>query len=264
MTEPPKDPLTPPGPGMQPPSQPAPRWQQPAYAVPPAPPSAAPDRGGDKGLGWTGFALALVLCFPLLPLVGAVLAIVTIARRRFRPMWVAWLTLLIGLAGTALQVGVVARGDVWGEIQEAMNDSLEDEAEDARRSGEPTEISPLKLRPGDCVNDAAVKGIRGDDIVYKATVTLLPCKNLHDVEVYATLEVPGGDFPGQDAIDEVAGGCFPAFKKYVGKAYGESDYEIYYYFPTKQSWKVLGDRIVTCLAGHPKRQVRGSIEGTKR
>jgi len=279
MSETPPEGLTPPGPPTAHDAEP-PRggamsvddWIEHARgrAAPPVPtnpylgaPRPAPAPSTDKGLGWTAFGLALALCFPLLPLAGAVLAVVALARRRFRPTWVAVLALLAGLAGTALQVAVVASPDFWDGIRDGVNESLEDETEDARRSGEPTEVNPFKLRKGDCINDAALKGI-GDEQIRTETVTLLPCRAKHDLEVYATLHVPGRKFPGQPAIDRTARGCFPAFKAYVGKAYPDSELEIFYYFPTEGSWRLLGDKTVTCVVGHPKHQVRGTLKGAKR
>jgi hypothetical protein len=194
-------------------------------------------------------------------LAGAVLAVVALARKRFRPRWVAVGALLVGLAGTGLQIAVVTSSAFWDGIQDGMNNSMEAETEDARRSGEPTEVNPFKLRKGDCINDPAIMGM-GDEQIETQTVTLLPCRDEHDLEVYATLQVPGKTFPGQTAIDQTAAGCFPAFKKYVGKAYGESDLEIFYYFPTARSWRLLEDKTVTCVLGHPKHRVRGSLEGS--
>jgi hypothetical protein len=261
--------LTPPGPGQEPaagndpglaPPPPPPAPGNPYFGAPaPRPPAPATD----KPLGWTALGLSIPFCFPLLPLVGAVLAIVTLARRRFRPRWVAVIALVLGLLGTAGQVALVTSEDFWKGLQDGMNESLEDEADDARRSGEPTEIAPFKLREGDCIIDPTLKGV-GDEQVETQTVTLLPCKDKHDLEVYAVLTLPGDDYPGQAAIDKAAGGCFPRFAKFVGKAYGQSELEIYYYFPTAQSWRLLGDKTITCVAGHPQHPVAGTLEGSKR
>lgn len=262
MSETPDNGLTPPGPSTYGPAQP-PAPAPPANPYFGAPPRQAPRPSTDGGLGWTAFGLAVVFCFPLLPLVGAVLAIVTLARKRFRPRWIAILALLAGLAGTGLQVLVVTSDAFWDGVRDGVNESLEDETEEARRSGEPTEVNPFRLRKGDCINDAALKGI-GDEQIEAETVTLLPCRDPHDLEVYATLRVPGKDYPGTPAIDRAAAGCFPAFKKFVGKPYSASELEIYYYFPTERSWKLLGDKIVTCVTGHPKRPVRRTLAGSKR
>ncbi|WP_147381354.1 septum formation family protein [Nocardioides immobilis] len=263
MSETPDNGLTPPGPSTYGPAQP-PTPAPPANPYFGAPPRQAPRPSTDGGLGWTAFGLAVVFCFPLLPLVGAVLAIITLARKRFRPRWIAILALLAGLAGTGLQVAVVTSGAFWDGVRDGMNESLEDEAEDARRSGEPTEISSLKLRTGDCFNDPVVLGTLGPGSGGSSTVTLIPCDQKHDLEVYATFRVPGTDFPGKDAFGEHIDKCFGAFRRYVGVSYGDSVLEIFYYSPTKQSWSVLGDRTISCLAAHSKRKLTESVKGSKR
>ena len=100
-----------------------------AYAG--APPRQPPPPPTDKGLGWTAFGLSVPFCFPFLPLVGLVLAIITLARRRFRPRWVAVVAILAGLAGTAGQVVLVTNDDFWAGVRDGMDDSLDDQAEDA-------------------------------------------------------------------------------------------------------------------------------------
>ncbi|NYJ00578.1 hypothetical protein HNR19_001276 [Nocardioides thalensis] len=257
--------LTPPGPPQDgppppPPPPPGPPPQNPFASAPP-PPSGS--TAGDTALGWTAFGLAVVCCIPVLPLVAAVLAVVTLVRGRFQPRWLAVLTLVLGLAGTVGQVFLLTNDDFWEGIQDGINDSLEEEAEDARESGEPTQIAPLKLREHDCFNDPNMR-TAGDEVIYSDTVTLLPCKDEHDLEVYATFQIPGEDYPGKAAVDRAVQRCFPAFREFVGTSYASSELEIFYYFPTSRSWKLLGDKAITCSVGHPKHRVRGSLEGSKR
>lgn len=225
------------------------------YTSPAAPPST------DKGLGWAGLGLALVVCVPCLPLVGFVLAIIALARRRFQPRWVAALTLVLGLGATALQVALVP--SLLDAVRDGVNDSLDDSADRARRSGDPTEIPPLKLRAGDCFNDPAARRA-GTEQIEATTVTLLPCTRDHDLEVYASLRIPGDKFPGQAAIDKRAGECLKRFRGFVGKPYGRSRFEVIYYFPSKQSWKLLDDRTLTCAIGHPDHRVTGTLRDKRR
>lgn len=225
------------------------------YTSPAAPPST------DKGLGWTGFGLALVVCVPCLPLVGLVIAIIALARRRFRPRWVAVLTLVLGLGATALQVAVVP--SLLDAIRYGVNDSLDESTDRARRSGEPTEIAPFKLRAGDCFNDPAAAR-SGTEQIEAGFVTLLPCASEHDLEVYASLRIPGDSFPGQAAIERRAEKCLERFRGFVGKAYADSRLEVVYYFPSKRSWKLLDDRTLTCAVGHPEHRVTGTLRNRRR
>jgi hypothetical protein len=214
-----------------------------------------------RALGWTGFGMCVAFCVPVIPLIGAILLIAGLVRG-FRPRWVGVVGLVIGLGSTALQVAVVTSDSFWDGFRDGLNNSIEDQTDQARESGEATEIPPFKLREGDCINDAAVKTT--SDQVETQSVVLLPCDEPHDIEVYALFEVPGDDYPGQAAIDRVARKCFPAFRDFVGTAYADSVFEIYYYFPTSRSWRFLDDRTVTCGAGNPKKRVTGSLAGAKR
>ncbi|WP_183096070.1 septum formation family protein [Nocardioides stalactiti] len=293
MNDTPPGGLTPPGPPLEPePSQPAPPappvtgglsvddWiaEQAARPPQPAPPNygaahgtsygqyatTTSAAGTDAGLGWTAFGLALVVCIPLLPLVGGVLGVIALARQRFRPRWPAVAAVVIGLLGSAGQVALVTNDDFQDGLRDGVNESLEADTEDARRSGDPTEVNPFKLRRGDCVDDPASVNLEGDEVTVRATVTLLPCKEPHDLEVFKVFQLPEGDFPGQKAIDRATARCFPAFTEFVGVGYAQSELEIYFYFPTKRSWDLIGDRAISCLAGLPDKKVRGSLEDTER
>lgn len=216
----------------------------------------------DKGLGWTGFGLAVIFCVPLLPLAGVVIAIIALARQHFRPRWVAVLAMAIGAAGTLLQVAMAP--SVVEDLREGANESIEQETQEARDSGEPREVPTLKLRTGDCFNSTVLRELSGSEAVETETVTLLPCDRPHDLEVFKVIEMPGDDFPGQRAIDQRGARCVQAFETFVGKPYGSSRYEVYYNFPTPRSWRLLGDRKVSCLAGHPRKQVTGTLADRRR
>lgn len=247
---------------MSQPPPPPPGDPLPYYGAPPPTYGGPPPPGNDKGLGWTGFALALVVCVPCLPIVGLVIAVIALARRRFRPRWVAALTVVLGLAVTGLQVAMVPT--ILDGIKDGMNDSLDASTDEARRSGEPTEVPTLKLRVGDCFNDPSVRQAGPDEQVESGMVTLLPCSRKHDLEIYATVRVPDGDFPGQAAIDERTRDCIKRFRKFVGLPYPESRFEVYYYFPTKQSWRLFDDHAIQCAVGHPERRVTGTLRDKKR
>lgn len=265
--------LTPPGPPApdqpsnqpfnqpfnQPNSNPYGQPAAPAYGAPLHP--APPPQRRDAGLGWTAFGLAFVLCVPLLPLVGAVLAILTLARRRFRPRWVAVLALVVGLLATELQAAAVP--SFIDGVQEGLKDSVDDEAEDARRSGDSGEVSTLALKLGDCFDSAQLKGA-GTETVITETVILVPCARKHDLEIFASYTLRGDDFPGQAAIDREGAKCVAAFQKFVGVAYDDSVFEFIYTFPTKRSWRILDDREVQCAIGHPKQKVTGSLRNRRR
>lgn len=249
-----------PVPPPPPPTSPAPLPSFTTYAGPVVRDNMPPPM--DKGLGWTGFWLSLVVCAPLLPLVGAVLAIIALARGRFRPRAAAVLAIVIGVLSTLGQVALLP--SILDGALDAADEQLEREADAARESGERREISILKLRRGDCFDSAMLSGLTPGTTEDSTTVTLVPCESAHDLEVFRILELPEGDYPGQATIDERAARCTTHFEDFVGRSYGTSRFEVYYLFPREESWRLLGDRTITCIAGHPRKKVVGSLRGRDR
>lgn len=255
------------GPAEQPESHdpPPPRLPQlPSVSGYPGPTSAGVvPASSDKGLGWTGLGLALALCVPCLPLAGVVIAIITLARRRFQPRWAAVLALVLGVGATVLQVAMVP--SALEGVREGANESLERDTDRARESGEARRVSILKLQVGDCFSSPGMRGLtETDEQIETETVTLIPCESAHDLEVYRAFELVDGDFPGQRKIDKLAERCLEVFDEFIGKPYGSSRFEVYYLFPTARSWRLLDDHTVSCLVGHPRKQVSGSLKNRRR
>lgn len=287
--------LTPPGPAPEPPPDPSPpgwtpggRWlQQPPSRLPaphpfgpfrPAPPPERPD----SGLGWTGFGLSLAFCVPLLPAAGLVLGIVTLSRNRFTPRWVAVVAVVAGVLFSLLQVSQVPV--VIDGIRAGMNASIEDAREDDQRSWDRPEVGAVEVHPGDCINDAALRGqlddagaveadrqvertgrpVAEDVRVSEHAVFVVPCNQPHDFEVYSELTVYGLEFPGAEAVRRRTEDCVPAFREFVEKPYARSIYRIAFYYPTAASWRLDDHRTVTCLVGHPRRKVVGTLRDIRR
>lgn len=255
--------LPPPGPSLPDDDRDSPRSAYPMTAdLPPIPTAhgAVPTQQ-DRGLAWTGFGLALVACVPLLPLAGAIVGLVALVRRR-APQWIGTTALVLGLTVTVVQVVVVVAA--WGGFWSAMQDGMDRQAEEARESGESAEIRALSVEQGDCLDDPATTGVEGAETVEAYTVTLLPCADKHDLEVIAEIRIAGEDYPGQAAVDRRAERCFAEFRSFVGLPYADSELELYHYFPTERSWRLLGDRTIMCMVGHPARKVSGTLEGSRR
>lgn len=259
------DGLVPPGAPVEPPPPPYPA-PGPAYSPPNSPPlpSPVPQRGAgrDKGLGWTGLGLALAFCVPCLPGAGAVVAIVALGRRRFRPRWVAVLALALGIGFTVVQV--VAVPALLELARDGVDDAVEDQASDVRRSGGPGRIAPTELRTGDCLDDPRIDAVREGDEAMVADLLLVPCEESHDAEIFGTVRVPGTEFPGARAVDRRTHGCLELFERFTGARYAASSYDIYFYYPTKQSWEILDDRSIQCAVHDPAGQITGSLKGAGR
>ncbi len=74
------------------------------------------------------------------------------------------------------------------------------------------------------------------------------CTAEHDAEVFHILKQTDSELPPESELKEKAGNeCADAFESYIGKAYEESDLDIYTTYPTKTTW-AIGDREVVCMA----------------
>lgn len=126
--------------------------------------------------------------------------------------------------------------------------------------GEATDAFDIKV--GDCLNDAAA----GTEVT---VVPRVACSEPHDSEVFASLSMDDGEFPGSDAVYGFAdAGCSIEFANFVGIDYDISEFYVSWYEPTVQSW-AEGDREILCViyqtgaSGEPL-QTTGSLEGAAR
>ncbi|GAA3218277.1 hypothetical protein GCM10017691_00970 [Pseudonocardia petroleophila] len=121
--------------------------------------------------------------------------------------------------------------------------------------------SVLNLEVGQCIADAAT----GDQVSSLPTVD---CSEPHAGEIYALPQLPDGDFPGDEAVNEQAQQLCSgqAFQDYVGKPYQDS--EIYYstLSPSLETWNEDDDREIVCILttqdGSPLEA--GSLRGANR
>lgn len=91
------------------------------------------------------------------------------------------------------------------------------------------------------------------------TVKTVGCDQAHAGEVFAVLQMPDGDFPGQAAIDAYAEKCSPELAAYSPDAMTDTSVQLYVLYPTAETWE-QGDRAVTCIATlDPPRS--GTIKG---
>ncbi|HEX9833973.1 MAG TPA: septum formation family protein [Mycobacterium sp.] len=113
-------------------------------------------------------------------------------------------------------------------------------------------VTATDVGMGDCLSE-----IPGDTRVL--TVKTIECAQPHAGEVFAVLQMPGGEFPGQAAIDTYADKCSPELASYSPSAMTDDSIQLYVLYPTAETWD-QGDRAVTCIATlDPPRP--GSIKG---
>jgi hypothetical protein len=113
-------------------------------------------------------------------------------------------------------------------------------------------VTATDVEMGDCLSE-----IPGDTRVL--TVKTIDCAEPHAGEVFAVLQMPGDEFPGQSAIDTYADKCSPELASYSPEAMTDDSIQLYVLYPTAETWD-QGDRAVTCIATlDPPRS--GSIQG---
>jgi hypothetical protein len=113
-------------------------------------------------------------------------------------------------------------------------------------------VTATDVKMGDCLSE-----IPSDTRVL--TVQTVGCEESHAGEVFAVLQMPEGDFPGQAAIAAYADKCSPELASYSPSALIDDSIQLYVLYPTAETWD-QGDRAVTCVATlDPPRT--GSIKG---
>ncbi|MDR1394504.1 MAG: septum formation family protein [Bifidobacteriaceae bacterium] len=113
------------------------------------------------------------------------------------------------------------------------------------------EINPVDLKVGDCTGDLAEGEITESLVV--------PCTDSHSWEVFAIHTLPDGDY--SSAVNETADAlCVESFGEFIGLAWDDSIYEMFYIQPTEGSW-ALGDRDTLCLVGSEAGGLTGTLEG---
>lgn len=125
-----------------------------------------------------------------------------------------------------------------------------------------SEGNVFSLEPGTCFDDVTELTSEGGGEV--SDVPVVDCGEPHDNEVFATFDLEGDDFPGQDAVvSQADAGCVDRFEAYVGRDYPSSRFVSSHLVPTQQTWEDQGDREVVCfLYDIDLARLEGSAEGS--
>ena len=123
-----------------------------------------------------------------------------------------------------------------------------------------TDVSELAI--GACFNASLASGA-------PSSVDVIDCAGLHDFEVYQSVALDDGDFPGEAETEASAQDeCSIAFEEFAGIAYSDSVLLVNYFYPSELTW-ATGDRVIICVVqdgdidGTPL-QVTGSLAGVAR
>lgn len=260
-TPPPSGPQQPQGNPFTPPGEPQPQAQSyPQVPGQPYPSQAAPQPWGQGwGQGYpalqppppvNGLAIAAlvlgVLCFlPGVGLLLGVVALVQIRKKGERGKGMAVAGIVLSTIGALLMTLAFTTGgarDAWDGFRDAA-------------SGAGTTFSVEK---GECF-DAPSGSLEG----YAYDVDTVPCQGRHDAEVFANIQMPAGDYPGDDAVTDVADErCYDLSESYAMDSWAlPDDVDVYYFTPTRQSWR-YGDREITCMFGNA--DAEASLTGSLR
>lgn len=98
----------------------------------------------------------------------------------------------------------------------------------------------FELSAGTCFDDPGSGEI--------SDVPIVECDDPHDNEVYATFDLPDGDYPGDEQVAAQAdAGCEGRFADWAGISYEESRLVYSHLSPTADGWDRLDDREVVCF-----------------
>jgi hypothetical protein len=121
-------------------------------------------------------------------------------------------------------------------------------------SGESTDVADLEK--GDCIANELEEGFAPDTFV-------VDCETRHAHEVFAVFDLPGGPYPGKQAVVAAAdNGCRIRFRGFVGIRYERSELDMSMVYPLEREGWADG-RAVTCLVSGPKRTT-GTYQGSRR
>lgn len=114
---------------------------------------------------------------------------------------------------------------------------------------------------GECVTNDLSSGALVEEF------DVVDCNESHQAELFFKFELPDGDFPGQEAIDEaVTEQCQGSeFDDYIGTPYSESEIVVAPLVPNEQTWNEADDREVLCFAvASDGSALTESVEGSER
>lgn len=135
--------------------------------------------------------------------------------------------------------GIVGGGiAVFGGAQAMDDDTTRNDSGEIVEGGG---LGVLAMDVGDCVqlptDHELVQSVEG-----------VPCGEPHDAELYAEFDVPDGAFPGDPALEKLAGeGCYERWGSAVGTVYEDDKVlDFTFFLPSEQGW-AEGDREVQCM-----------------
>lgn len=133
------------------------------------------------------------------------------------------------------------------------------ERDEAGQVTSDSSIDIFELKVGDCklADDAS-----GTEL---SEAKVVPCGDPHDEEIFYEFDLPEGELPAADAIEQsVWETCDPQFESFVGISEVDSALSYAFFAPTADGWAQLDDRTVQCvLYSEDGTTLEGSAKGSK-
>jgi len=220
-------------------------YAQPSSNLPPQPTGypPGPEFPPPAAASTNGFAVAALVFGILGGLLGFVFGIIALVQIR-----------RTGQKGTGLAVAGLVLSALWLLLLGLGLVVFLVTGADRDTEGEITEggsVSAMSLQVGDCLNGLQEEG----DV---RSLPAVPCAEPHEGEVYATFDLPEGDYPSETAIfDRAEAGCDERLSSVAPDASGDPSVGLFYLYPTELSWP--DDREVVCIAISMSGTTRGSI-----
>lgn len=156
--------------------------------------------------------------------------------------------------------------DLFTETGEAPRDAQ-------GRVTEAHQVPTAQVRPGDCITDSGFAanppggGTGADRAAFVAsevaTVTVVPCSEPHEVQVYFAGTLAGGPYPGETTVlHDIERSCRQEFTRSIGLPLRESELFASYYYPLEQSW--AKDKGYACVVSEKGLETTGSLLDARR
>jgi hypothetical protein len=185
--------------------------------------------------------LGLVCCVPLLPVILGVIALSQIKKSGQRGKGMAVAGIVLSVVTSLLLVISLLTG-AWTDFREEFSEGVKEGARGANVTA--------GLEPGDCFDEPGAPSDASELESYEVLeVEEVSCEGPHGGEVFARFDLPEGDYPGEDAVIDLADErCAAALPAYNMDAWEVARHAYYtYFYPMRENWTMLDDRAVVCV-----------------
>jgi hypothetical protein len=211
----------------------------------PPPYAGAPVTGKVSGLAITAFVLGLLGFLILTAIVGIILGVVGLVRIRDTQR----------LSGKGLAIAGIALSGAWLVFFAILIGIAAANPSQPSSSGQltrPETKNVLSLSTGDCFQYPGAR-------IAILTVTVVPCTQAHNAQVYAKFAATGSSYPGPGGLhQQAAPGCRSRMVGNLDKSLITSTMTIQFLYPEPGSW-AGGQRDISCLIVDSSRDLTTSL-----